>query len=448
MHSSFRSPTYLALIVLFSALQSCILFKKNGSDDSGVEQLVIISPHRKSIQNEFIPKFREHYEATYGKKIKVEWLDQGGTSDDLRFIRSKFKRNPKTSGVDLFWGGGDTAFNDLKADGLLSNYQLPSELQKHLPKKAAGVALHDKDGAWYGTAISSFGLFFNRKLLKKLNLPEPKVWADLASAKYKGHVSVTDPRRSGSFATMNYIVLQSNGWSKGWDILHGIAGNSKGFAHSSSDPIKNVVSGAARVAMAIDFYATSKIADLGENNVGFVLPEKQTVLNPDPVAVLKGAPNRVAAERFVNFVLSDSPQKLFVLPKGTDGGPKLASLGRMSVNTKVYSDTAGARISAFNPHTLKSVQTVNTARASKVRKILNDLVGVLLVDTHADLEKAWAKTIEKGLKPSDIKVLTEMPILESELESYAEKWNDQVFRNEKINEWTKFAKAKYSRLAK
>ncbi len=446
MKHCLRASKFFLLVFIFASLQSCFLFQKKSTDDS-IDQLVIISPHRKSIQNEFIPEFREHYELTYGKKIKVEWLDQGGTSDDVRFIRSKFKNNPKTSGVDLFWGGGDTAFNDLKADGVLSPYELPKELKAYLPQKAAGVALHDKDSAWHGTAISSFGLFFNRKLLTKLNLPEPKIWGDLALPVYKGHVSVTDPRRSGSFATMNYIVLQSNGWDKGWQVLHGIAGNSKGFAHSSSDPIKNVVAGAARIAMAIDFYATSKIADLGENNVGFTLPANQTVLNPDPIAILKGAPNRVAAERFVNFVLSDTPQKLFVLPKGSQGGPKLASLGRMSVNTKVYNDTNGKRIASFNPHTLQAMQTVDTARASRVRKILNDLVGVLLVDTHEDLENAWEHILKKGAKPSDIKALAKMPISESELESYAEKWNDQVFRNEKINEWTNFAKAKYSRLS-
>jgi ABC-type Fe3+ transport system substrate-binding protein len=431
---------------LFASLQSCFLLQKK-QDDSTTDKLIVISPHRKSIQNEFIPEFRKHYEMTYGKKVKVEWLDQGGTSDDVRFIRAKFKNNPATSGVDLFWGGGDTAFNDLKADGILEKYELPAELKKHLPAKAAGVALHDKDGTWFGTAISSFGLFFNRKLLKKLNLPEPKVWGDLASPQYKGHISVTDPRRSGSFATMNYIVLQSNGWQKGWEILHGIGANSKGFAHSSSDPIKNVVAGAARIAMAIDFYATSKIADLGEENVGFTLPAKQTVLNPDPVGILKGAPNRIVAERFINFILSASPQKLFVLPKGANGGPKLASLGRMSVNKSVYDKTDGKRITEFNPHTLQAMQTVDTARASRVRKILNDLVGVLLVDTHVDLEKAWKNIIKKGFKPSDIKAFTKMPISESELENYASKWDDQVFRNQKINEWTKFAKAKYSRLS-
>jgi len=440
-------PKCILIALVFASLQGCFLFQKK-SEQVDTDKLVIISPHRKSIQNEFIPKFRDYYEATYGKKVKVEWLDQGGTSDDVRFLRSKFKNNPATSGVDIFWGGGDTAYNDLKADGILSAHKIPKELEQHLPKKAAGVALHDKDGAWHGTAISSFGLFFNRKLLSKLNLPEPKVWGDLAKPIYKSHISVTDPRRSGSFATMNYIVLQSNGWKKGWEILHGIAGNSKGFAHSSSDPIKNVVAGAARIAMAIDFYATSKIADLGEKNVGFTLPANQTVLNPDPIAILKGAPNRTVAERFVNFVLSDTPQKLFVLPKGTAGGPKLASLGRMSVNTKVYKETDGKRISSFNPHTLKAMQKVDTAKASKVRKTLNDLVGVLLVDTHEDLEKAWEHILEKGAKPSDIKALTEMPISKSDLDSYAAKWGDQVFRNKKINEWTNFAKAKYSRLSK
>ena len=42
--------------------------------------------------------------------------------------------------------------------------------------------------------------------------------------------------------------------------------------------------------MTIDFYAQAKIGDLGKDNLGFTMPAGGTVMDPDPVAILKGAP--------------------------------------------------------------------------------------------------------------------------------------------------------------
>src|SRR5690606_31418453 len=130
------------------------------------DTLVIISPHRKSIQQEFIPGFKAHYKSKYKTDVKVEWIDQGGTSDDLRFVRAKFERNPKTSGIDVFWGGGTATFLELKQDGLLQPYKLPEDLAKQVPQTVAGVPLYDDSHTWYGSAMSTFGIFYNRQMLK------------------------------------------------------------------------------------------------------------------------------------------------------------------------------------------------------------------------------------------------------------------------------------------
>ena len=56
---------------------------------------------------------RFFYKNQYGTSIEVDWLDQGGTSDDIRFVRSKFKANPNTSGIDIFWGGEQRLLSSL-----------------------------------------------------------------------------------------------------------------------------------------------------------------------------------------------------------------------------------------------------------------------------------------------------------------------------------------------
>ena len=80
---------------------------------------------------------------------------------------------------------------------------------------------------------------------------------------------------------MNLIILEALGWKQGWETLARIAGNTKKFTLSSSAPIKAIVSGQAALATAIDFYASAKINLLGKENLGFLLPKGETIINSD-----------------------------------------------------------------------------------------------------------------------------------------------------------------------
>lgn len=409
------------------------------------DKLVIISPHRKSIQEEFIPKFKEFYKAEYGTEIVVDWLDQGGTSDDIRFVRAKFKANPKSSGIDIFWGGGATTFIELSKDNILAPYKIPAELLKQLPQTAAGVNIYDPAFYWYGTAMSSFGIFYNKKILQFDKLKDPKTWADLRDASYYNNIIGTDPRHSGSVTLMYFIIMQSLGWDEGYALLTELSGNMRKFTHSSSDPIKSVVAGDAAASLAIDFYAASKISDLGENNLGFALPEGQTVVDPDPVAILKGAPNETSAKRFVEWVLSVDAQKLLILPKGSEGGPRFASLGRMSTNPLAYEQTKALTANSTNPFKLKSSLKLDIDKTAKMKSVFIDLVGAYHIDNHHILRKAIKKA--RGNEKL-MKKLVAAPVTEKEVLELAKKWDDEVFRNKTINKWVKDGKTKYTQISK
>ena len=173
------------------------------------------------------------------------------------------------------------------------------------------------------------------------------------------------------------------------------------------------------------------------------MPAGQTVIDPDPVAVLKGAPNMEVAKRFVNFVLSVEAQKLLIMPKGSQGGPKIASLGRMSVNTGAYTATEGKRINSYNPFQQKAFLKLDIQRAMKMQRVFNDLVGAVLVDTHHDLKKGWRKLTKSGLTPEKLAAFSKPPLTEKEFLSLADKWGDDVFRNKTINAWVSAAKNKY-----
>jgi iron(III) transport system substrate-binding protein len=435
----------LLMIGTFAFAPTLDLF---ANSDSKSEKLIILSPHRKSIQTEFIQVFREHYKRQYQSEIQVDWLDQGGTADDVRFLRSKFAANPKSSGIDVFWGGGLATYLDLSKDKIFANYSPSAELLKEVPASVAGVPLYDASKTWYATALSSFGIFFNQKVVKFESLPLPQTWDDLGREEYVDQLIQTDARRSGTATTMNMIILQAKGWDGAWELFHRIAGNTKKFSHSSTDPIKAIVSGDAAVTMAIDFYANAKVSELGEKNLGFILPTGQTILDPDPAAILKGAPNPVAAERFMNFLLSTEAQNLLILPKGSPGGPKDSDLGRMAVNTKSYQDSEGKRIFAYNPFLEKSFLQVDAKEAASMQAIVSDLLGAMIIDSHGDLKQAWKLMIKEKSSTGLMKQFAAMPVTKEELQALAPKWNDEVLRNKTINAWVQFAKDKYSKIIK
>ncbi|MBP6217953.1 MAG: extracellular solute-binding protein [Oligoflexales bacterium] len=437
-----------SLSVLKSFLFYSLLLLTHASAALAKDQLIIISPHRKSVEQEIVPAFTEYYKKTYKTEVSVDWLDQGGASDDLRYVLMRFEKNP-SSGIDVFWGGGEHPYMELDQLGLLEPHPLPASLKANVPEEIQGVFLYNKKETWHAAALSSFGIFYNKKMQDLMRIPLPETWDDLGDPRYFDNVSSSDPRHSSSFLTINLTILQSKGWEKGWELLTRIAANTRKFVSSSSAPIKAVVAGESCAGLSVDYFAFSKLDELGEKNLGFIYPKDKTIINSDPIAILKRGPNPLVAKRFVEFVLSTQAQKFLLLPKGLGDGPKFTSLGRMSVNRQAYLETEGRRVSVLNPFDLKIPTFVlDLDRVVKLQFVLSDLLGAMLIDPHRELKLAWKAIITKKFPAAATKTFFEIPVSQRDLEVYAEKWSDKTFRNEKINEWLNYARTKYSGLLK
>ena len=79
--------------------------------------------------------------------------------------------------------------------------------------------------------------------------------------------------------------------------------------------------------------------------------------------------------------------------------------------------------------------------------VLSDLIGAVQIDTHNELKAAWAAIIKRGLKPAEVAEFARPPVSEKEVLALCDQWNDNTVRNNKVNAWVAFAKAKYLRLA-
>jgi iron(III) transport system substrate-binding protein len=224
--------------------------------------------------------------------------------------------------------------------------------------------------------------------------------------------------------------------------------NVKLFTRGASDIPRNVDLGETAYGLAIDIYALSRIAEAGPDKLGYVMPEGETVINPDPIAILKGAPHEDLARSFVEFVIGEPGQKLWMLKVGEEDGPEEFALRRMSVMPHLY-DLLGDRIDVpTNPFKWKTTLVYDHDKGSARRSVTADLIGSMTIDMHDELMKAW-KAVRKKMEDAAVKRLVAVPISEEEAVRLGkEKWDDQEFRNAKIAEWTRFAGEKYKAAAK
>jgi len=412
------------------------------------DELIIISPHPEGIETEFGNNFEMWYEKQTGRTVKTDWRDVGGTSSNYRFIESEFKRVPDGIGVDIFFGGGTDNYLRLSNNGWLHSYKLPEAQLVQMTQLFQGIPLYDAAYQWYGAALSSFGIMYNEELREMLNLPKVSAWEDLGDVALLGKIGAADPRESGSAHMVYEIILQTLGWEEGFALLTKMGGNVRGFSAGANAIPTDVVAGQVIYGLAIDFYAYGQIAVVGADKIKYVVPGDGAVVNADPIAILKGAPNLPVAQKFLEFVLSEDAQKLWMLRDTDSEGPKWkGGLNRASVLPALY-DKLGERCIVPNPFAMEGTPfQYNSNKGSTRWDIVNGLFGVLIIDSHKDLINAW-KAIRKCKDPAKrdaaIAVLTQMPITEEEAMKMARSdWKDPTIRNEKRKEWGQFAKEKF-----
>jgi ABC-type Fe3+ transport system substrate-binding protein len=362
-------------------------------------------------------------------------------------VQARYAKTPDGIGIDLFFGGGTPPFRTLAKAGLLEPRSIPPEARAGIPESLGGTRIFSDSEGWYGTALSAFGILYNKALLKDKGLKEPGSWADLADPKAMGWVACVDPRGSGSAHVIYEIVLQRYGWERGWRLLAGMAANASHFTKGASAVLPLIASGEAAYTMAIDQYAWSLIEKTGGDRVGFLLPPGESVTTPDPIAVLKGAPHPVAAARFVEFTLSERCQRLWTLKAGAPGGPKTQSLNRMSVRPEVAAirDTglSYVRGDPFAEAERQGWRYSDSLTESRWA-LVNDALGLWMVDNHDAARAAYAAAAAAHDPAADsagwIGALEAgaffiPPVSGDSLPALAARWKDDAFRNATLARW-------------
>lgn len=438
-----RRPIIRSLIRSF--LFAGVVFQAGGPPAaSAQDRLAIVSPHWEGIRYEFTRGFDAFYRAETGRTAEIEWMDVGGTSEIIRFIKSEYTGKPGGIGIDMMFGGGSDPFMELARLGLLAPYRLPGALLSMLPAEVGGYPVYDAGYRWYGATMAGFGIVYNKRVTQLVDLPLPETWEDLTDPRLYSWVGAADPRKSGSAHVPFEIILQVYGWERGWQIITALGANARGFANTGSQVPKDVTSGEVAYGMAIDFYAWAQINAVGPDMIGYTMPDNLTILNPDGISILKGAPNEDVAQSFLRYVLSEAGQRLWMQKPGTPGGPEKYQLNRFTVLPHLYESIDPAHTSVtFNPFTWRSSFVYDAGKGAARRHIVDDMIGVFVIDAHAALQRRWRRAMETGETEQVLPALGAMPITEEESLVLGDRWRDQAFRNRTLLSWSRLAAEKY-----
>ncbi len=261
-------------IAMLAVLSLPLLLRQGHRDPAPASgrRLVIVSPHVPQIREEFGRAFSDWHQRVYNEPAFVDWRVPGGTSEIIKQLVAQYNAAlssgaikpdgscpPGTMSVDLMLGGGSYDHGRLKRNRdvfvMVDDPDKPGEKKQQLvplsvpagftkdqldnwlgENRIGAERLYDPDQYWIGTALSSFGIVYNRDVLARLGLPDTSTFADLADPAYQNSVILADPRQSGSVTTAMDAILSNYGWDEGWHILRAMAANARYFTNSSTKP--------------------------------------------------------------------------------------------------------------------------------------------------------------------------------------------------------------------
>jgi len=419
-----------AILVMFVALLAIpLVFKRQGAaasqgDIGGARlPLIIITPHNEQIRFEFGRAFDAWHRKRYGAGVQIHWNVPGGTTEIRKMLEAQYQAalrdgRPVGGAADLVFGGGSYEHDQFKRQQSVTVEGAKREasisqpagfdeawLQRTYGENRIGdTHLYDPDQYWFGTALSGFGIVYNRDALRRLDVPEPRQWTDLTAGTLYESVALVNPAQSGSITTAFEAILKQRGWVDGWRILRRAAANARYFSGSSLKPPIDVSQGDAAVGICIDFYGrfqSQVLVDAGDpDRVGYVDPPGESTIDPDPVSMLNGAPHADIARHFIEFCLSEPGQALwqFRIGGGTADipGPQQFELRRLPILRSMYANHMSRMIDHVNPFDLAQAARYPD---SNFRAFIAPLFAAMAMDSHDELSTAWKAIIDHPAYP-------------------------------------------------
>lgn len=256
------------------------------SATSAAETLTLYTSQPNSDAQQTVDAFQAAY-----PDIEVEWV-RDGTTRLMTRLRSELAAG--VSNPDVLLIADSMTMESLKQEGELQPYLSPA-------REAFDAELFDPEGYYYGTKLITTGIVYNTGAEE-----QPQSWQDLLKPEYAGMVTMPSPLYSGAALIHMAAISENAELGEGYyDALH----DNRTEAQGGNGGVFNAVAaGTKPYGIVVDFLPIREAAK--GSPVEFVFPEEGVSAVTEPVAIMAGARNVDAAQKFVDFVLSQEGQQL------------------------------------------------------------------------------------------------------------------------------------------
>ena len=175
------------------------------------------------------------------------------------------------------------------------------------------------------------------------------------------------------------------GWDNGWITLARMAGSSNIYS-GSVETQQASEQGQVGISMSIDFYGY--LSQFRNPDTEYILPEGQSIVNGDPIAIAATSSQPDLAEIFIDFVLSPEGQALW-LDNSIRRMPVLES-GFWEPNAAHATDL----YTVFNQTIATTGIDFNDTQSLLTNSALVQYFEAVFTDAHTELRQAWGAIVQ------------------------------------------------------
>jgi len=234
---------------------------------------------------------------------------------------------------DVFWNNEVVRTIVLKRRGLLQPYVSP---------QAAGIprSFKDPDGYWTGFAGRARVLIFNRSLIADAASIPRSIWA-LADGRFRGRAAIAKPLFG---TTSTHAAFLFSTWGSEEAARYFTALRDSDVVVAAGNATVRDMAAAGRIAIGLTDTDDANGAIEDGYDVGIVLPDSETdktLVIPNTVALMKGAPHGENGRRLIDFLLSPRVERTLSasrsaqipLRPGVEAGGKIPALDDIAAAT-------------------------------------------------------------------------------------------------------------------
>jgi iron(III) transport system substrate-binding protein len=284
-----RKVMVLAVAALLGVAAGC-----GGDDNAGASDKLVVYSGR---EEELVEPLFDRFEEETGIDVEVRY---GDSAELAATIAEEGDNSP----ADVFFAQDPGSLGAVEREGLLA--KLPQAALDRVPAR-----FRDPDGHWVGTSGRSRVIAYNTDELTEDGVPD-SVFA-LTDPKWKGKIGIAPT--NASFQAFVSAMLLELGEERTRAWLEGLKANDPKRYEKNLPVVEAVAAGEIELGLVNHYYlylAKEENPDAAVANHFLTGEDPGALVSVAGAAILSSADHADAAQRFVEFLLSDPSQRFYV----------------------------------------------------------------------------------------------------------------------------------------